>query len=97
MIPSIDTHKMTPDPTQLTLLLLVTFSLSEPVACFETPTNSCAVAIHQLLSKAIPEFDINKKSLSIELGKVQTNHYIKFKIRCQSKENVSGTKVTLKL
>ena len=64
-------HNMTQGSTFCLTVTLITLLISDAnVNCFEAPTNSCAVAIHNYLSNTIPVFDTNKKSLSIDLGKV---------------------------
>ena len=50
------------------LLLLFNFWLR--VSAFAAPTNSCSVAIQQLLHQTVPEFKKEEKSLTLEIGEL---------------------------
>ena len=63
--------KMTFSLHAVSATVIVTFLLSDAQA-FEVPTNSCAIAIHKFLSESSPVFDANKKSLSLEIGKIKS-------------------------
>ena len=54
-------------------LVLLLFNSWLRVEAFAAPTNSCSIAIQQLLHKTVPTFEKEEKSLTLKIGKLFVN------------------------
>ena len=71
------------DKMNLSVLILLVTTVTTEVKCFEAPSNSCAVALHNYLKNQKPLFDVTQKSLSIEIGKYDKKTLMHVEHRCR--------------